>query len=101
MCDWGIQCVSGDSLVAGAVADPNQDTDYPVTGWLGRGRELVLSETLATQGSPVVARLDRDLHVMRKMDRSALVFSISNVSIEGLGFDVRMVGIIRCLYKMP
>ena len=99
--DWGLQCVSGDALAAGGLADPNQDNDFPVAGWLARGRESVLAETLAVQGTPAITRLDRDLRVMRKVERSSLVFSIQNVSSEGTAFNVRVTGIIRVLYKLP
>ena len=50
---------------------------------------------------PEVLRIFRDLRVMRKLDRSSLVFMWHNNGIEGNGFTMQATGIIRVLYKLP
>ena len=96
----GIGLVSDDAFVANALPDPETDADFPVSGWLWRDAFVYISETLAT-GMPEVVRIFRDLRVMRKLDRSSLVFMWHNNGIEGNGFTMQVTGIIRVLYKLP
>ena len=96
----GIQMVSDDSFAANAMADPQIAADSPVQGWLWRGHELVIDETLAT-GMPQFVQVNVDLRAQRKCDRSQAVLSVHNESLEGTAFTLRFVGMIRALYKLP
>ena len=96
----GIQMVSDDAFAANSMADPENAADYPVQGWLWRGHELVVDETLATGVVPFVA-VKIDLRAQRKCDRSQAVLSVNNETLEGTAFTLRFVGMIRALYKLP
>jgi len=96
----GIALVSDDAFSASAVPDVEDAADFPVQGWLWREVRLVYDETLATGIiNPVEVRLD--LRAARKLDRSSMVLLMSNENLEGTGFDVRVLGLIRSLYKLP
>ena len=96
----GVQMVSDDAFAAGAMADPEDDADFPVTGWLYRGVFLVRDETLAT-GIGDFTVVQKDLRVQRKMDRGTLVLTVHNTGLEGTFFTIRTTGIVRVLYKLP
>ena len=96
----GIFLASDDAFSSGGVPEANQQADYPVSGWLYRDQFIIVDETLAT-GFPVVIRIDKDLSVQRKLDRASLVVGMMNDPIEGTPFNVRAIGLIRSLYRLP
>ena len=95
-----IGCVSDDAFAGGALPDADQSSDFPVAGWLWRVRKLVVDETLGTGVLPPL-RVTADLRSMRKLERSTLVLVHSNDPVEGTAFQVRLFGLVRCLYKLP
>ena len=97
---FGIALVSDDAFVAAAFPEPNDETDYPVSGWLWRKVILVQDETLATGPIPPV-RVYQDLRVARKLDRASLTLIVMTQGIEGSTFNTRLTGIVRALYKLP
>ena len=96
----GILTMSDDAYTASAFADPEQDADYPVGGWLYRDVVTVRDETLAS-GIVAFPEVVLDLRAQRKLDRSTLAFRVFNSALEGTAFTVRITGIIRVLYKLP
>ena len=98
----GVMVVSDDAFLAGSAAmpDPTVDAEFPVGGWLFRAQYIVQDETLAS-GIIAPLRIEKDIRSQRKLDRASLVFRAENDSMEGSTFSVRMVGLIRCLYKLP
>ena len=97
---WGLEMTSEDALAVGAMSDPDDASDFPVSGWLIRRRVFIVDETLANGPLPPV-REDFDLRAMRKLDRSTLAFVVNNNGVEGTAFAVRTTGLIRVLYKLP
>ena len=96
----GIAIVSDDSFVANAMPDPEAQDDYPVSGWLYRARYRIVDTTTGGEGQTNV-RVDRDLKVMRKIDRSTVVMIIHNEALEGTSFTMAFSGLVRVLYKLP
>ena len=96
----GICTMSDDAFDAAAFPDPNVNADFPVSGWMYRNTFAVRDETLATGIVPFVM-IEKDLRVQRKMDRAALVLLGVSEGIQGSGFNVKIVGMIRVLYKLP
>ena len=98
--DVGIGLVSVDARVAGALPDPAAAGDFPVTGWIYRSRVLVPAEALGTgYVQPVI--IQEDLRSQRKLDRADPVLIVDSTTDEGAELTVRIVGIIRMLYKLP
>ena len=96
----GIALASDDAFAAGALADPETQSDYPVGGWLWRWSGVVRDETLGV-GPMVYPRLDLDLRAMRKLDRTSVYMALKNDNLEGTAFTIRLAGLIRILYKLP
>ena len=96
----GISLVSDDAFVAGALPDVDDVADYPMGGWLLR-RTVVTQDMVANASNRVVTAVDLDLRAQRKMDRSTMVMSFLNQNRGGTPFTVRLVGLVRCLYKLP
>ena len=96
----GVALASDDAFAAGALPEPQVESDFPVGGWLYRSQYIVVDETLAT-GFPLPVRIDVDLSVQRKLDRASLYCTMINDPIEGTAFNVRMIGLIRSLYRLP
>ena len=97
----GIGLASDDAFTAGALADPNSAADFPMTGWVYRDRHLVIDETLGGGGPGRPLTVDQDIHSQRRLDRGSLVMTFNNDFNEGVAFNVRCIGLIRCLYKLP
>ena len=96
----GLALASDDAFVGGSLPDPEVQADYPVDGWLWRWSGIIIDETLATGHVPP-RYIKEDLRAARKMDRSSVYMAITNDLLEGTAFTVRIIGIIRMLYKLP
>ena len=96
----GIGVVSDDAFAAGTLPDPEEESDYPVGGWVYRARKSVFDETLAT-GLVRPVLIEKDLRAMRKLDRSTLALIVHNGAVEGTAFTIGMSGLTRSLYKLP
>ena len=95
----GIGLTSDDAFAAAALPDPEVDADFPVSGWLYRNRVLI-TDTV-TGGNWRSIRVDQDLRVARKMDRSTVFMSFRAEQMSGAAFNVHVSGLIRVLYKLP
>ncbi len=96
----GIGATSDDAFAAGALPNAEVDTDFPVMGWLWRGKYLVRDETLAT-GIVPFPRIDADLRSQRKIDRSSVFVILQNTPVQGTAFNILVSGMVRVLYKLP
>jgi len=97
----GIGVVQIEALAAGAVADPNTATDFPLRNWVFRDQILV-QNSLDSLDTPA-KELRLELASQRKMYTvdSDLVLSMFNSAFEGSPFVVDVVGLIRQLFKKP
>ena len=96
----GIQLSSDDAFTASAVADADQTADFPVSGWMYRDNFVLQDHTSAT-GPPHIVEVRKDLRAARKMDRSTVSVQMHNNSFQGAAFTVRIIGLVRALYKLP
>ena len=98
----GILVASNDATAAGALADPNDAVDYPTQGWVWRDEACVVNQSV---GSPVgiipAVVMNRDIRAQRKLDRSSLSYRLFNSAVDGTATTVRVVGLIRNLYRLP
>ena len=94
---FGIGLTSDDAYAASATPEPQDETDFPVLGWLLRSHAVIVSET-----SPSAYPVHRsyDLRVARKMERSSVFITIANTAIEGTATSIRHNGLFRVLYKL-
>ena len=95
----GVGLSSDDAFAGGSTADPEDQADYPVQGWLWRYYTSV-------RDNPTIAgvqgrRIDVDLRALRKMDRSSVWIAFVNNVREGTSFSVQYTGLVRTLYKLP
>ena len=96
----GIGLASDDAFSANALPDIDQDSDFPVGGWMWRDLYVIKDETLAS-GVFAPIEIKVDLRAQRKMDRASVFLARSNTANEGSAFSVRMTGLVRVLYKLP
>ena len=96
----GIALTSDDAFAGSVLPDAEVAADFPVSGWLYRERFMVTDELLSS-GVIQPIHVNRDLHASRKLDRATLFIQFANGAIEGSTFNVRAVGLVRVLYKLP
>ena len=96
---FGIGLTSDDAFAAGALPDVEIDDDYPVAGWVWRDSVYVRDSTVASAGQ--IVRLEAELQSQRRLDRSSVFLTFSNVPVQGTPFAVSVGGIVRMLYKLP
>jgi len=96
--DIGLAMVSSDAFGAGAVPDPNVETDIPVNGWVFRTRVYVPGNANGpTDPTPV----REDIRAMRKLSGAIYTLVANNTAQDGTAFSVRMIGIVRTLVLLP
>ena len=94
----GIGVCSQDAFTAGAVADPNVDTDFPQDGWVYKCRWNLLGNAGNTI-EPI--KVDFDIRAMRKLGRGSSYVVFDNSPGAGTPFTVRFFMLIRQLYLLP
>jgi len=97
----GMQLASDDAFTGGALPDVEVGADFPMAGWIWRESVFITDETLAAGGSIQPIALWRDIRSQRKLDRSTVMLSIHSAPTEGTAFNIRVVGLMRLLYKLP
>ena len=98
---FGIAMASDDAFVGGALPDVQTADDFPVGGWLWREPMFINDMVANASNMGVMAELKVDLRSQRKLDRVSLYLHGFNELVQGTGFLVRVMGLIRCLYKLP
>ena len=96
----GMGVSSEEAFSASALPDPNVAGDRPARGWLIRDVYVVKDHT-AEDGSSPIRRVEFDVKSKRKVDSGQLFVNWTNDPIRGTAFNVRVHGLIRCLYLMP
>jgi len=95
--DVGIGITSQDAFTAGAVADPEVETDHPMGGWLYRCRGTVFA--FAADQAAVYSRiLQEDLRGKRKLNNGNLFMTLTNTPEQGTATAISLIGITRCLF---
>ena len=85
--------------VAGALPDPNQETDRPPRGWLWRS---VLKVAHVPDALVMPVRAQADVRAKRRVDDGVLFLRIINVDRTGVTpFEIAVDGLIRVLYLLP
>jgi len=102
---WGIQqahfaigITSQEAFAAGVVPDPATALDKPPRGWIYRSAEGVAQNG---EGTGVIHQVNADIRGARKIENGELFFVLDNVAIDGTTFTMNVVGLIRCLIKLP
>ena len=96
---FAIALASDDAFAAGSLPDPEVDDDFPVGGWLYRTR-FPVSDGVG-EPVPMPFRIEADLRMARKLDRSTIYMSMHSSVDQGAGFVTAVNGMVRCLYKLP
>ena len=93
---WGIVLVNGDASAAGAFPDPGGDSDR--AGWLVRGNDYVIQDSLSDSSQWTRVKLDlRSQRVLRsEADGLELILQAAVT-----GFTVQWAAFIRTLMKLP
>ncbi len=98
---YGIGVVQSEALAAGAIADPDAATDFPLRGWVYRDMEFILDSVDSYDHPALHVRFDiksqRKLHTQD----SELMLVHESTNAFGTGFNARLDGWIRCLFKQP
>ena len=92
----GIGMISAEALAISVFPDPNNATDIPLSGWLWRWCGCIIENS---NGGGIV-RIDVDLRTQRKVMYGSPVLIINNDPQTGTAFNVRTIGLIRCLYLL-
>ena len=92
---YGIGMFAQETIGNLGFPEPSVDADIPQTGWLWRTKIIVRQRVDA----PAV-RMDLDLRSQRKVMYGAPALVIDNDADQGAAFDVRTIGMIRCLYLL-
>ena len=93
---WGITTVNADASAAGALPDSDDDTDR--AGWLVRGREYNIQDSLSDASQWTRVKMDiRSQRVLRS-EQDELHLIVNN---HATGFSVIWSAFIRTLMKLP
>jgi len=98
MVNIGVGVASQEAFTAGIVADPQEENDFPQGGWVYRCRHAVIDDPTPGYPTPLIKE---DLRAMRKINRGELYLTFVSEAGQGVAFAVRLVGIVRCLVKLP
>ncbi len=102
---WGVQLadlaigiVSREAYTAGILPDPDTNTDKPARGWMWRGSRAV---TQNGSGGQFSIHLSADIRGARKVEDGVVFLMVANTNYLGTAFNLRVVGLIRMLVKLP
>ena len=93
----GIGVASQEAFAAGALPDPETDTDFPTRGWVWRAKYRIFGFA-ADQPAIFVRRIDLDLRSQRKLENGESFFNAFNAAHEGTATSISLTGLIRQLW---
>jgi len=95
--DLGIGVSSQEAVDAGVIADPATETDFPVRGWIYRGRYRTYGFA-ADQAAVYNARVDLDIRARRKLDNGEAFIVVDNTADQGSTGSIVVMGLLRHLW---
>ncbi len=103
---WGIQrlaigmgMASREAFTAAALPSPESPSEEPARGWVYRTNVLVGQN--GDGGAILGPRIMVDIRAQRRLDSGRFFIKMINTDVLGTGFDVRVTGMIRCLFLLP
>ncbi len=97
----GIGIAGFDAIEQGAASlpDPNQESQFPPTGWLYRGIKILSAGVDAAASSWV--NWDLDLRAQRKLLYGDIFLRLDNANVQGTSFTCRLHVLTRVLVRLP
>ena len=89
--------ISGDTVTAGSLPDPEDDADFPPRGWIWKARYRIWGFA-ADQPAVFTRRVDLDIRAMRKLDNGEGFMIATNADNEGVASAITVRGLIRQLW---
>jgi len=93
----GIGLASQEAFAAGSVSDPETPTDFPIRGWVWRGRYRIFGFA-ADDPTIFTQRIDLDLRAKRRLENGETFLNATLANIEGTNSTARLDGIVRQLW---
>ncbi len=100
MLDIGVGMADQESFTAGVLPDPGTSADQPHLGWVWKDAILQGQLKSAAGGHPPI-RIYEDIRSRRRIDDGELYITWTNTALFGNGFDLRISGLVRCLFQLP
>ena len=97
--DMGIGVIEQDAFAAAAFPDPNTPADKTPRGWLYRVRLGLTDVAAVPSWDPQF--IQEDLRGQRVIGSGELTLIHNNNASIGDGFSMHIIGIVRCLFKLP
>jgi len=94
--DVGIGLASQEAFQADVLADPDNESDFPLRGWIWRCRYRIYG-FIANDPAVFNRHIEMDLRGKRKIENGELFLSLVNTAQEGASGTVNIAGIVRCL----
>jgi len=96
--DLGIGSTSEEAFDAAVVPDPQTAGDVPARGWLWRDRVVYArANASGTVEDFHIPEIKFDIRSSRKVDRGKHYIVGFNSVLDGTGFNVRLMGLVRSL----
>ena len=98
----GVGVTGEEAFVAGggAIPSPSVAGEQPTQGWVFQCMYWIPENTGSSSGLPLTL-VEMDLRAQRKVGSGAVFLKFVNSPGAGVAFSVRVVGIVRTLYKLP
>jgi len=97
--DVGIGVLEQDAFAAGVVPDANVAADQTVRGWVWRDR-IATVDAAAQNAALRTNEVHLDLRGQRRIGDGELALMSVSSPLAGATYDITVLGLIRCLFKM-
>jgi len=94
----GTGICSQQAFAGGATSHASVMVEFPTRGWVWRAGYRVFGFA-ADQPAVFAQRIDVDLRGQRKLENGVSFLHMDNIAIEGVGASVRVLGLVRQLWK--
>ena len=96
--EMGIGLADQEAFAAAVLPDPETAGDEPSLGWVWR--DLIVCH-IPSDVALAAYEIRADIKSQRKIDNGELYFSATATNRVGTSFTVQVIGLIRCLFKLP
>ncbi len=93
----GIGVFAAEAIAASSYADPNVETDQPMTGWLWRRSVIVTDDP---SGPPAPWMGHEDIRSQRRVMYGSPVLILNADTGRGSSPSLHVSGLVRCLYLL-
>ena len=94
----GIASQEAFALGTSAVPDPDVAGDHPIQDWVVRRLGMVVEDNT---NMAVPLHLMGDIRAQRKIEGAEVFIYTTQAFVVGAGFNVHVLGLVRCLYLLP